>query len=192
MGAITAILVATAACGRARAGHVAPSCTEPPTAPVAPLPPSLVEQLAGDYEFIVIAKSGPRKGAVGRGRLHLELADDFNRYNGYFLKEPSRRAREQTLLGWTNLDADLGIATAGVPLDSHDHARPGVSSSLDTLRSGLTLMLGYRPMLDGGGNEFDVTRISPSEVAGRWSSSLGYTTYHAGGYFCAIRSPAPP
>ncbi len=186
------MVLASAACGRARPPHVAPSCTEPPIVPVAPLSPIFVEQLAGDYEFIVIAKSGPRKGAIARGTLHLERADDFNRYNGYFLKEPSRRAREQTLVGWTDLAGDLGIATAGVPLDSHDHARPGVSSSLDSSRSGLTLMLGYRPMLDGGFNEFNVTRISASEVAGRWSSGLGYTTYSAGGYFCAIRPPAPP
>jgi hypothetical protein len=46
-------------------------------------------------------------------------------------------------------------------------------------------MLGYRRMLDGGGNELIVTRAE-NRFAGRWESSIGPTTSRRR-LFCAQR-----
>jgi hypothetical protein len=79
--------------------------------------------------------------------------------------------------------------TAGTPIESRDPARPGIAFDLDTLRGGLRFMLGYQPMLDGGYNEFTITAATDDSFTGRWQSSLGPTTYRAGGFFCAQRRP---
>jgi hypothetical protein len=90
-------------------------------------------------------------------------------------------------VGWADLRGDVGLATAGTPLASRDSTVPGVVSALDSLVRGLTFMLGYRLMLDGGGNELTVTRAERNRLEGRWESSIGPTTYRAAGFFCAQR-----
>jgi hypothetical protein len=160
---------------------------KPPRTPLAPFSSALAERLAGDYSFTVIAKSGPRSGKIAHGVLHLVIADTLQRYYVHGFKDELRRIGNQTLMGWAELDGDVAMSTGGVPLDSRDSVLPGVASRLDSLGSGLRFMLGYRPMLDGGYNEFVVTQVSVNEFAGRWSSQMGYTTYRADGYFCAVR-----
>ena len=82
---------------------------------------------------------------------------------------------------------EVGLMTAGTPLESRDANRPGVVASLDSLRGGLEFMLGYQPMLDGGYNALTVTSTRDDLFAGRWESSIGTVDYHAAGYFCAQR-----
>lgn len=90
-------------------------------------------------------------------------------------------------MGWAELRGDVGLATAGTPLASRDSTTPGVVSGLDSLVGGLAFMLGYRLMLDGGGNVLTVTRAEGNRFAGRWESRIDPTTYRAAGFFCAQR-----
>jgi len=185
-----AISAMIAACARTRTGDISTSCAEPPAIPLVPFSSALAQRLSGDYSFTAIAKSGPRRGKAAHGVLHLVSADTLQRCYVHVFKGPTRRIGEQPLVGWTDLAGDIGMSTGGVPLDSRDSTNPGVASRLDSLRSGLRFMLGFRPILDGGGNEFVVTRVSVDEFAGHWSSQMGYTTDRADGYFCAVRMTA--
>jgi hypothetical protein len=183
----SAMAVAIIACARTRTGESAPVCAVPPAIPLAPFATAIAERLDGDYLLLVVAQSGPRRGRAAHGPLHLARTDTLHRYYNNVLGQEWRRIGNHPLMGWTSLEGEVGMATAGTPLDSRDSTFPGVVSNLDSLRSGLRFMLGYRPMLDGGGNEFVVTRVGANEFAGRWMSRLGYTTYAAAGYFCAVR-----
>jgi hypothetical protein len=184
---LLAISVALVACSRPRSSELSRSCVKPPATPLAPFSSALAEGLVGDFSFTVIAKSGPRSGKTAHGVLHLLSADTLQRYYVRGFRDEWRRIGNQPLVGWMHLEGDVALSTAGVPLNSRDSVLPGVASRLDSVRSGLRFMLGYRPMLDGGFNEFVITQVSMNEFAGRWSSQMGYTTYKASGYFCAVR-----
>lgn len=181
------ISVAIAACTPPHSTELSRSCAKPPATPLVPFSSVLAERFAGDFSFAVVATSGPRSGNTARGVLHLVIADTLQRYYPHAFKNDNRRIGDRPLVGWAELDGDVAMSTGGVPLDSRDSALPGVSTSLDSVRSGLRFNLGYRPMLDGGFNEFVITQISANEFAGRWSSQMGYTTDRAAGYFCAVR-----
>jgi hypothetical protein len=173
------------------ARHFSPSstaaCSEPPKRALVPFAPVQAVALSGNYELVVVAQTGPGRGRTAVGPLHLEETDTLHRYYVHVFEGPWHRYGDHPLRGWTRLAGDIGLATAGIPLDSRDSTLPGVVSSLDSVRAGLVLMLGYRPMLDGGYNEFSVTRELGDGFAGRWTSSLGYTNYEAAGYFCAFK-----
>ena len=182
-----AVVGLLSACGAFRWSTRIPECRIPPSRPLA-LTPEQAIALTGEYDFAVVADVGPGKHRVSRGSLHLEPADTLYRYHGDF-KQRLRKGYERPLIGWANIDDQvIGLATAGVRLDSRDRNRPGVVSDVrQGDDEGMRLMLGYQPMLDGGFNEFVITRAEGNAFAGRWESGAGMTTYRAAGYFCATR-----
>jgi hypothetical protein len=187
---IIGIMVATLpACAtlRGRGG----SC-EPPTASaaLAPFAPAQALGLVGDYQLTIVADSGPRLGHSARGSITIAPNDTLHRYYVNAPGQGRRRRGDRPLVGWGEIHGDVGLMTAGTPIDSRDPAEPGIAFGLDSLRGGLHFMLGYQPMLDGGYNDFIVTVTAAGGFAGRWTSSLGPTTYRATGFFCAHRNNA--
>jgi hypothetical protein len=166
-------------------------CDAPPSQALVPFAPRTAESLAGDYHVVLVSQSGPRSGKSSSGELHLVRNDTLHRYYLEALGAGWRRRGDRPLYGWTKLQVEVGLATAGTPLESRASDQPGVVTELDSLVEGFRLRLGYRPMFDGGWNELTVTRLSPAGFAGRWKSSVGITDYRATGYFCAERV-APP
>jgi len=164
-----------------------PECAPPPLVPLVPFSPARAEALIGEYDFVFVADVGPRAGHSAHGRIHLTATDTLRRYYINPFGQGWLRRGDRPLMGWAELRGDVGLATAGAPLTSRDPAAPGVVSVLDSLVRGLTFMLGYRLMLDGGGNELTVTRAEGNRFEGRWESGIGPTTYRAAGFFCAQR-----
>jgi hypothetical protein len=152
-----------------------------------PFSPARALALTGGYELTIIADSGPRSGHSARGSISIAPNDTLHRYYINALGQGWRRRGDRPLIGWGDLHGDVGLMTAGTPLQSHDPGRPGIAFGLDSLRGGLRFMLGDQPMLDGGYNEFVVTAATAESFAGRWQSSLGPTSYRATGFFCAHR-----
>lgn len=182
-----ALLVATtlSACATLHSGGV--RCQTPASAiALAPFAPARALALAGSYELTIVADSGPRAGHSARGTLSLTPNDTLHRYY-VNLGAGWARHGDRPLIGWGEFRGDVGLMTAGTPIDSHDPAQPGVAFVLDSLSGGLRFMLGDRRILDGGYNEFTVTAATDDWFAGRWESSLGPTTYRATGFFCAHR-----
>ncbi|MHB1265809.1 MAG: hypothetical protein ACYC1S_15560 [Gemmatimonadaceae bacterium] len=138
--------------------------------------------------FTLVALDGPRAGQVARGTLALVPTDTVHRLYDTRFGAPRRRRDERPLRGWAEVRGEVGLETAGTPLDSRDPALPGVVSILDSAQSRLTIRLGDRLMFDGGFNELTVTEAGDDGFVGQWRSSLGYTNYHASGDFCARRT----
>jgi hypothetical protein len=165
-------------------------CDVPPTQALVPFAPRTAEALAGEYRLVLVSQVGPRSGKSSSGDLHLARNDTLHRYYLNALGGWRRRG-DRPLYGWAELRGDVGLATAGTPLESRGSDQPGVATDLDSLVEGFRLRLGYRLMFDGGWNELKVTRVSHSGFAGRWESSVGMTNYRAAGYFCAERVSPP-
>ncbi len=144
--------------------------------------------LAGRYSLTLVAVDGPRAGAIARGAITLVPTDSLHRFHETTFGAPRRLREERPLRGWAELQGDVGLQTAGTPLDSRDLEQPGVTSHLGAARGDLRFRLGDRLMFDDGFNELTVTETGDGGFAGHWRSSFGYTTYRAGGYFCARRT----
>jgi hypothetical protein len=166
-------------------------CSVPSTQALVPFPPHTAEALAGEYRLVLVSQFGPRSGKSLSGELHLARNDTLHRYYLNALGGGWRRRGDRPLYGWAKLRGDVGLATAGTPLESRDSTQPGVVTDLDSLGEGFRLRLGYRPMFDGGWNELTVTTVGPAGFAGHWESSVGMTDYRAAGYFCAERVSPP-
>lgn len=162
-------------------------CVPPAAAPRGDMTVARALALAGRYTLTVVALEGPRAGKVARGMVTLVPTDTLHRFYETRLGAPRRLRDERPLRGWAELRGDVGLQSAGTPLDSREPELPGVVSTLDSRESHLALRLGERLVFDGGFNELIVTETGDAGFSGRWHSSLGYTTYHAGGYFCARR-----
>jgi hypothetical protein len=150
-----------------------------------PFAPARALALAGDYELTIVADTGERAGHVARGTITLVANDTLHRFYINPLKQGWRRRGDRPLIGWGTIRGNVGLETAGTPIESRDPELPGILVSLDSLRGGLRFALGYRPMLDGGFNEFTVTSSNEEGFAGRWFASIGPTNYRATGFFCA-------
>lgn len=183
-------LVASLGCA-SLPGREQVQCAAPPTEALIPFSPRTVEALSGDYHVVLVSLVGPRSGRSSRGELHLTPNDTLHRYYRKALGGGWRRVGDRPLYGWAELDGDVGLATAGTPVESRAIDQPGVVTELDSLVEGLRLRLGYRPMFDGGWNELTVTRLGGTGFAGRWRSSVGITDYRSAGYFCAERVSPP-
>jgi hypothetical protein len=183
---ILVLFAAVVGCATA-GGRSNESCTAPPSAVLVPFAPSRAVDLAGTYDFTLVADSGPRAGHTAYGVIYLAKTDTLHRYYINPFGQRPRRYGDRPLFGWGELHGEIGLMTAGTPLASRDSTVPGVVSSLDSLRGGLRFMLGYRLMLDGGFNQLTVTRSDAAGFAGRWESSVGPTTHRATGFFCASR-----
>ncbi len=118
--------------------------------------------------FTLVALDGPRAGQVARGTLALVPTDTVHRLYDTRFGAPRRRRDERPLRGWAELRGEVGLETAGTPLDSRDPALPGVVSILDSAQSRLTLRLGDRLMFDGGFNELTVTEAGDDGFVGQW------------------------
>lgn len=183
----TLVAVATlAACGGLRTGGGGSDCLRPPSAAPTPFAPARALVLAGNYDFTLVADSGPRAGRTARGTISLTPNDTLHRY---YVNGPQGwlRRGDRPLIGWGDVRGDVGLETAGTPIASRDPSRPGIVFRLDSVRGGLRFMLGDQPMNDGGYNELTVTSADENRFAGRWQSSLGPTDYRATGFFCARR-----
>jgi hypothetical protein len=157
------------------------------SAALAPFAPADALAFVGDYELTIVAESGPRPGHSARGSMSIAPNDTLHRYYINAQGQGWRRRGDRPLIGWGQVDGDVGLMTAGTPIESRDPAEPGIVFRLDSVGGGFRFMLGYRPMHDGGYNQFIVTDTTDTGFAGRWHSSLGPTTYRASGFFCAQR-----
>jgi hypothetical protein len=184
----TSLAIAFAsACASLRGGSGGAECQPPSSTALVPFPPARALALAGNYDLTLVADSGPRTGHTARGIISLIPNDTLHRYYINPLGQGWRRRGDRPLIGWGDLHGDVGLMTAGTPLESRDPTLPGVAFGLDSLRGGLRFMLGSQPMMDGGYNELTVTAADDNRFAGRWQSSLGPTNYRATGFFCAHR-----
>jgi hypothetical protein len=174
------------ACAGLRYTHRS-ECRPASMSALVPFAPARAIALAGAYELTLVADSGPRVGHAAHGLISLVPNDTLHRYYINPLSQGWRRRGDRPLIGWGDLQGDVGLMTAGSPIESRDPAQPGIIFSLDSLQGGLRFMLGYQPMLDGGYNALTVTDADADRFRGRWESSLGPTTYRAAGFFCAQR-----
>lgn len=151
--------------------------------------------LAGSYRLIFVGTSGEARGKRADGELVLMprppglrpvLALDLTPMPG--VSEP--------LYGSTTIDlAAVGGYVRG-SVESMDPSAPGVVIRIAEYgdRHDVSLRFGAEEnsravyMLDGPILEAPVLEVSDAGFAGRWEASVGPTTYHAGGFFCAIRT----
>lgn len=178
--AVTAVLVATGACGGGSSpggvpGPAAEACE--PSSAVLPSDATL-RGMSGSYRIVAFASDG--RSTEGR----LELVD---RPAG------ARSMSQATLPLHGTADIDFAAIGASVPvgLDSQDPDRPGVLVVESEAASGPRVLVRFgsrvndlvRPPFDG-----TETRLEPREIAddgflGTWRSTGGGAA--ASGYFCA-------
>lgn len=154
--------------------------------------------LAGDYYLTIIGTDGEALGKMVRGDLRLWAPPDSFRYIRQI--DGKRNPHLTTpLIGRTGIRLqDVGAVQDGA-WDATEPEAPGIAvqeqhaSYQGQPFTEITLRLGAdgnrRGVLrfDGPYNALYVDRIDPSGFYGRWHASLGYTTYKAEGFFCALR-----
>jgi hypothetical protein len=75
----------------------------------------------------------------------------------------------------------------GITVQEHHASYQGQPFTEITLRLGADGNTRGVLRFDGPYNALYVDRIDPLGFYGRWHASLGYTTYKAEGFFCALR-----
>jgi hypothetical protein len=154
--------------------------------------------LAGEYKLVIVGTEGVAASRSVTGTLRLwsppESLQTVRRLDGapnVSLKIP--------LIGAADIDlTNVGGVDDG-DLTSTDPFAPGIAvRELNAVYQGkpfteITLHVGSSSnrrnvmRFDGPYNALYVDRIDSTSFSGRWHASLGYTTYKAEGYFCAMR-----
>jgi hypothetical protein len=152
------------------------------------------EELSGEYRLVFIGTSGAGRSKRAEGVLRLwPRPTEFRPVLALDLTPMPDRS--EPLYGATSADiAAVGAYTEG-SLASEDPEAPGVALRVSTIgdRVEMTLRFGAeknrrdRWILDGAMLESQVLEAGRNGFSGVWSASLGYTTYHSGGHFCAVR-----
>jgi hypothetical protein len=153
--------------------------------------------LAGAYYLTIVGTDGEATGKMVRGVLKLWAPPDSLRYIRQF---DGKRNPYITipLIGSTDLhlqdigaveDGDWGASQPGawgITVREHHASYQGQPFTEIALRPSTGGVRGV-VQLDGPYNALYVDRIDSSGFSGRWHASLGYTTYKAEGFFCALR-----
>jgi hypothetical protein len=154
--------------------------------------------LAGDYYLTIIGTDGEAMGKMVRGDLRLWAPPDSFRYIRQF--DGKRNPHVTTpLIGRTGIRLqDVGAVedggwgatepeAPGIAVQEHHASYQGQPFAEITLRLGADGNTRGVLRFDGPYNALYVDRIDPLGFYGRWHASLGYTTYKAEGFFCALR-----
>ena len=178
-------LLGCASMGSSRAAM----CSAPTTKSFVDLP-----DLTGIYEVEFIATSGERRGKRVRGKLELKARDSVTSILYGLGGQPNSRVREP-YFGYMTVDlASVGAFTEG-SVASRDSQAPGVTvrswsdraEGQTEFRFGSDANRRDRFILDGAYVGTDLLEATSARFAGKWSASLGYTSYHAAGFFCGRR-----
>lgn len=154
--------------------------------------------MAGTYQLTIVGTGG--KAADQRTRGTLKLWAPPNSFQ--IIRWPGGRQHPHLtipLIGTAQIYLGRvgGLKNGG--WTSPDPAAPGIAvsewhdTSRDKPRTNIELHLGAngnrrsRRQLDGPYNALYVDKVDSNGFWGRWHASLGYSTYKADGYFCAIR-----
>jgi hypothetical protein len=183
---VNAALLVSAGCGRPTLAPVAPAdCAYAVPRDATPFGEIAYPQgLAGDYELIQVAWQ-PAPPTITRGVLHLEVPDSAWREVPCNLGKMRRN-----LIGWYRPDADVPSAWRAV-VESKDPKQPGV------VAEGSGFRVGMHCVMDGSGENFEITAVSPRGLWGYWSEDLGIAVLvdsatrrpipNRTGFFCALR-----
>lgn len=155
--------------------------------------------LSGSYRLVMTATAGHARGGRVRGTLTLARRPGPQPSRG-MLGIPIDLAREQPFFGTASISLRaVGAVTMGT-LASADPLAPGAAINVETDdhdRPVLALGLGSERndqrsfIMDGALTEMRIRRVGPRGFSGGWTASSGYTTYHAAGTFCAVRTGRP-
>jgi hypothetical protein len=141
-------------------------------------------QLAGEYRLTQITWQ-PAPPIVTRGNLHLEIPDSATREVPCGFRNIPR-----DLIGWYRSERASTSVWDSI-IGSKDPLRPGV------VVQGSELRIGQHCVLDGGGEDLEITALSSQGFWGYWHRDMGIavlldTITHrimpdAAGFFCARR-----
>ena len=159
---------------------------------------SSAARLVGEYELVIVGTEGVAAGRSTTGTLRLwsppESLQVVRRLDGKpnaFLRIPLIGTAVIDLAKVGGLDdGDLGstdVLAPGIAVEEFNATYQGKPFTEITLHLG---SIGNRRNVmrfDGPYNALYVDRIDSTKFTGRWHASLGYTTYKAEGYFCAVR-----
>ena len=144
-----------------------------------------LQGLAGEYQLIQVTWQ-PSPATVTRGSLHLEVPDSLGREVPCGFRKVRR-----DLIGWYR-PADPSPSQWQAIIGSHDPTRPGA------VVQGSALRIGMHCVMDGAGDNFTITAVSPRGFWGYWEADMGIavvldTVTHrilpdATGFFCALRN----
>ncbi len=152
--------------------------------------------LAGRYRLQIVGTDGKAKSQVVSGTLTLWAPPD----SFQSLPRGYNQQMRLPLIGTADIDFSRvgGVDDGG--WTSTDPAAPGIvvqehQGTYQNRRfTTITLHIGAdgnrrgRLRADGPYNALYVDKIDSTGFWGRWHASLGYSTYKANGYFCAIRN----
>jgi hypothetical protein len=191
--ALVALLLAATLLGACASLPPARAVACPP--PVSAANPKSLPDLAGTYRLVMV-ESTP-KNRTTQGLLSLAKRPSPQPAKGLFGSDIDLAA-VQPFYGTSTIALDsVGAMTEGT-LASTDPLAPGAAITLGGERHRPTVELGLGSvnndvrtfMNDGSITEMRIERIGPGSFSGRWHASVGYSTYRAAGYFCAVRTAA--
>jgi hypothetical protein len=154
--------------------------------------------LAGDYRLTIVGTDGEATGKMVRGDLKLWAPPDsfqfvrqFDGNRNPYITIPLIGSTEIHLQdvgavedgGWSAREPEA----PGIALREHHATYQGQPFTEITLKLGADGNRRGLLRMDGPYNALYVDRMDTSGFYGRWHASLGYTTYKAEGFFCALK-----
>lgn len=182
---VVALFATTLATGCARFRTPDPelvgSCTRQRTRYVMPpITSSVIQDLAGPYQIVLIAQSGDKTAGVARGALVLETTDSAHRHLG-------------PLSGRAAIDF-TAVSARAMALTQSTSNEPWIMSFIDGRKNEIELTLEPQRFVSDElgervtrvGTFLRIRQISGFDIRGSWST--GQFRENASGYFCATRT----